>query len=63
MNQRVTTLTAGDCDSSQIGRGGLFYVIEDAGLFYSVKDLITGNCAHDGACGCTDTRECKTAWK
>ena len=45
MNQQGDALTAGDCDSSQNGRGGLFYVIDDAGLFNSVKDLITGNTA------------------
>jgi hypothetical protein len=42
MNQQGDALVAGDCDSSQNGRGGLFYVVDDAGLFNSVKDLITG---------------------
>jgi hypothetical protein len=45
MNQQGDALVAGDCDSSQNGRGGLFYVIDDAGLFNSVRDLITGNTA------------------
>jgi hypothetical protein len=42
MNQQGDALVAGDCDSSQNGRGGLFYVVDDAGLFNSMKDLITG---------------------
>ena len=45
MNQQGDALVAGDCDSSQNGRGGLFYVVDDAGLFNSVKDLITGSTA------------------
>jgi hypothetical protein len=36
------------CSSSQNGRGGLFYVIDDSDLFASVKDLITGNTAPTG---------------
>ena len=45
MNQQGDALVATDCDSSQNGRGGLFYVVDDAGLFGSVKDLITGTTA------------------
>jgi hypothetical protein len=30
----------GNCKSSQNGRGGLFFVIDDAELSNSVKDLI-----------------------
>ena len=45
MNQQGDALVAGDCDSSQNGRGGLFYVVDDAGLFNSVKDLIAGSSA------------------
>jgi hypothetical protein len=37
------------CSSSQNGRGGLFYVVDDSDLFASVKDLITGNTAPTGA--------------
>jgi hypothetical protein len=33
------------CDSSQNGRGGLFYVLEDADLFASVTDLLHGESA------------------
>jgi len=36
------------CSSSQNGRGGLFYVLDDSELFASVKDLITGNTAPTG---------------
>jgi len=45
MNQQGDAVTAGGCGSSQNGRGGLFYVVDDAGLFSSVKELITGNTA------------------
>ena len=45
MNQQGDAVVAGDCDSSQNGRGGLFYVVDDAGLFNSVKDLIAGKAA------------------
>jgi Deoxyribonuclease II/Bacterial SH3 domain len=34
-----------NCDSSQNGRGGLFFVIDDEELSNSVKDLITGGSA------------------
>jgi hypothetical protein len=37
------------CSSSQNGRGGLFYVVDDSDLFASVKDLIAGNTAPTGA--------------
>jgi hypothetical protein len=33
------------CSSSQDGRGGLFYVVDDAPLFHSVRDLIKGSAA------------------
>jgi hypothetical protein len=36
---------AGDCHSSQNGRGGLFYVVEDAGLAGSIKELLQGDSA------------------
>ena len=45
MNQQGDAVVAGDCGSSQNGRGGLFYVVDDAGLYSSVKDLITGSTA------------------
>jgi len=35
----------GNCKSSQNGRGGLFFVIDDAELSTSVRDLITGDSA------------------
>ena len=49
MNQQGDALAAGDCGSSQNGRGGLFYVVDDAGLFNSVKDLIAGGAAPTNA--------------
>lgn len=33
---------SGNCHSSQNGRGGLFYVVEDGALAASVKDLLKG---------------------
>jgi hypothetical protein len=36
---------SGKCNSSQNGRGGLFYVIEDATLAKSVRDLLKGDSA------------------
>lgn len=36
---------SGNCKSSQNGRGGLFYVIENSQLFNSVRDLIHGDTA------------------
>jgi len=33
------------CDSSQNGRGGLFYVIDNAALFNSLTRLIAGDTA------------------
>jgi hypothetical protein len=44
MNQQGS-LSGPKCDSSQNGRGGLFYVVEDAVLAGSVGDLIKGNSA------------------
>jgi hypothetical protein len=47
MNQQGDALVPGkdNCDSSQNGRGGLFYVVDNADLFKSVKDLISGGAA------------------
>jgi len=44
MNQQGT-LSGSNCARSQNGRGGLFYVIDDTGLFEGVKDLISGDTA------------------
>jgi hypothetical protein len=44
MNQQGT-LDGPNCGSSQNGRGGLFYVVEDAKLADSVRDLIRGSSA------------------
>lgn len=44
MNQQGS-LSPPKCASSQNGRGGLFYVVEDAQLFGSVRDLIKGGTA------------------
>ena len=41
MNQQGS-LAGRNCGSSQNGRGGLFYVVDDAQLFDSVRDLIAG---------------------
>ena len=46
MNQQGTI--SGTCKSSQNGRGGLFFVIDDAELSNSVKDLISGDSAPTG---------------
>lgn len=43
MNQQGAI--SGNCKSSQNGRGGLFFVIDDAELSNSVKDLISGESA------------------
>jgi len=42
MNQQGS-LSGPNCKSSQNGRGGLFYVVEDAALHDSLQDLIKGN--------------------
>ena len=39
---------AGNCASSQNGRGGLFYVLNDEGLFDSLSRLLTGGKAETG---------------
>ena len=39
------TLSGSNCGSSQNGRGGLFYVLDDAALADSVADLIIGESA------------------
>lgn len=44
MNQQGTA-SGQNCASSQNGRGGLFYVVNDADLFNSVKTLISGGTA------------------
>jgi hypothetical protein len=44
LNQQGT-LSGPHCDSSQNGRGGLFFVIEDPQLFTSVRDLLQGQTA------------------
>jgi hypothetical protein len=44
MNQQGSLLKP-NCESSQNGRGGLFYVVEDAQLARSVGDLIKGDSA------------------
>lgn len=44
MNQQGS-LSGPNCSSSQNGRGGLFYVVEDAKLATSVRDLIKGGSA------------------
>jgi hypothetical protein len=46
MNQQGAI--SGTCKSSQNGRGGLFFVIDDVELSNSVKDLISGNSAPTG---------------
>jgi Deoxyribonuclease II len=38
-------LSGPHCDSSQNGRGGLFFIVDDAQLFDSVRDLIQGGTA------------------
>jgi hypothetical protein len=42
MNQQGS-LSPPKCTSSQNGRGGLFYVVDDGPLFTSVRDLIKGD--------------------
>jgi len=44
MNQQGS-LSGPNCKSSQNGRGGLFYVVDDQPLFASVRDLIAGDTA------------------
>jgi hypothetical protein len=44
MNQQGS-LAGPNCESSQNGRGGLFYVIDDNELFENIKDLIGGDTA------------------
>jgi hypothetical protein len=44
MNQQGSA-SGPKCSSSQNGRGGLFYVVDDAELWGSVKSLISGNTA------------------
>ena len=44
MNQQGS-LSPPKCDSSQNGRGGLFYVIDDKTLAGAVTDLIKGESA------------------
>ena len=44
MNQQGT-LSGTDCASSQNGRGGLFFVVQDPELFQSVRELLRGETA------------------
>jgi hypothetical protein len=44
MNQQGTA-SGKNCASSQNGRGGLFFVVDDSTLFDGLKDLITGSTA------------------
>jgi len=44
MNQQGTASGA-NCASSQNGRGGLFYVLGDAELAASLRDLMSGDTA------------------
>jgi hypothetical protein len=44
LNQQGT-LSGPNCRSSQNGRGGLFYVVDDVQLFRSVKELLKGDTA------------------
>jgi len=44
MNQQGT-LSGPHCDSSQNGRGGLFFVLRDPALFHSVQQLLQGQTA------------------
>jgi hypothetical protein len=44
MNQQGA-LAPPKCDSSQNGRGGLFYVVKNQELFESVRDLLKGETA------------------
>jgi hypothetical protein len=44
MNQQGT-LGGNDCQSSQNGRGGTFYVLQNKGLYSGLKNLITGRTA------------------
>jgi hypothetical protein len=46
MNQQGA-LSGGNCASSQNGRGGLFYVLDDKELFDSLTDLIRGETAEE----------------
>lgn len=41
----LLSILSGACKSSQNGRGGLFYVVDNAELAKSVADLITGGTA------------------
>lgn len=43
MNQQGTL--SGNCKSSQNGRGGLFYVVNNEGLSNGIADLIKGDSA------------------
>jgi hypothetical protein len=44
MNQQGT-ISGPKCSSSQNGRGGLFYVMDDATLFESLSSLLKGEAA------------------
>ena len=44
MNQQGS-LSGPNCKSSQNGRGGLFYVVDQSQIFEGVRDLIKGETA------------------
>jgi hypothetical protein len=50
MNQQGT-ITGPNCASSQNGRGGLFYVLDNVELSNAVRDLITGGSAPSSSIG------------
>jgi hypothetical protein len=45
MNQEGALLKAQDCTTSQNGRGGLFFVVDDKVLFEGIKSLLKGETA------------------
>ena len=45
MNQEGATLKSQDCSTSQNGRGGLFFVVENEALFGGMKQLLKGDTA------------------
>lgn len=62
MNQQGT-LSGANCGSSQNGRGGLFYVLDDADLSSSLSDLIKGSTAPTRAPATTTKKKSATAKK
>jgi hypothetical protein len=49
MNQEGALIKARDCSTSQNGRGGLFFVVEDRTLFDGMKQLLKGETAGTSA--------------